>query len=476
MSKEKQKSIIFVVCAILVAALVIGLNVYTRMGDNGNLLRSKTAAESENFEVSGTMMTYFYHSNYSSYASILSYLGVDTSASLKTQPCSYIENGTWFDYFVSVTENYVTDLLAICEAAHAAGYSVADVDQTNINASIDALKATAESYGYSVDNYLKMSMGAGVNEKDVRACLELTALASLYTDKFTEGLTYTAEEKEEYYSKHSADFDGVDYIAYTVNASDFMTKDAAGNPIGDTTGASASAKAEAEKIAAASSADEFKTLIREYITANTTTAPENVDAAVEACEQTHVVAANIASVSEWAFSAKVGDTHMTGVEGDTTFTVYYLTGESYRDESATRNVRHILLSNEVYTDSAKAEEVFAEWEAAGFTDEKFAELVTAYSYDGGSLETAGVYENVAHGEMTNHFNAWLFDSARKTGDRDIVESDYGWHIMEYLGEGDGTAWEAHAAKAMQSEDFEAMVAVNSTGISFNYDVISEINA
>ena len=474
MSKEKQKSIIFVVCAILVAALVIGLNVYTRMGDNGNLLRAKTAAESENFEVSGTMMTYFYHSNYSSYVSILSYLGVDTSVSLKAQSCSYIENGTWFDYFVSVTESYVTELLAICEAAKAAGYSLADVNQADIDASIDSLKATAEAYGYSVDNYLKISMGAGVNEKDVRACLELTALASLYSNKFTEGLTYTAEEKEKYYTQHSADFNGVDYLFYTVNASDFMTKDAAGNPIGDTTGASASAKAEAEKIAAASSADEFKTLVRDYITANTTV--EDVDAAVAACEQTHVVAASIATVSDWAFSAKVGDTHMTGVDGDTTFTVYYLTGESYRDESVTRNVRHILLSNELYQDSAKAEEVFAEWEAAGFTDEKFAELVTAYSYDTGSLTTAGVYENVAHGEMTNHFNAWLFDDARKVNDRDIIESDYGWHIMEYLGEGEGTAWEAHAVNAMQSEDFEAMVAVNSTGITYNYEVIYEINA
>lgn len=474
MNKEKQKSLIITVCVILVAALVIGLNVYTQMGDNGSFLRTKTAAKSTNFEVDGAMMTYFYHSNYTSYASVLSYLGVDTTMSLKAQPCSYVENGTWFDYFVSLTKSYVSELLGICEAAKTAGYSLADVDQAEIDASMDALKATAESYGYTVSNYLKVTMGAGVNEKDVRKCLELTALATLYSNKFTEGLSYTDAEIEEYYNEHSADFNGVDLISYTVNASDFMTKDTNGNPVGDTSSASASAKAEAEKLAAAASADEFKSLIKAYITANTTT--EDVDAAVNACVKTHVLAADIAAAADWAFSASAGDIYMTGVDGDTSYTVYCLTKPSYRDETVNRNVRHILLSNELYADSAKAEEVYAEWEAAGYSDEKFAELVTAYSYDTGSVNNAGVYENVAHGEMTNVFNAWLFDSSRKVGDHDLIETDFGWHIISYLGEGEGTAWSAQAEKNMTNEDFEDMIALHGAGVGFFDEVIYEINA
>jgi len=474
MSKEKQKSIIITVCVILVAALVIGLNVYNRMGDNGTLLRTKTAAESTNFEVNGAMMTYFFHSNYSSYSSILSYFGVDTTKSLKTQACSFVENGTWFDYFVASTKSYVAELLGICEGAAAAGYGIDDVDQSDIDASIAALKEAAKAAGYSLNNYLKVSMGAGVNEKDVRDCLELTALATFYANKFTSERTYTDEEIEAYYNSNPADFNGVDLISYTVNASDFMAKDTDGNPVGDTAEASASAKAEADKLAAASSADEFKSLIGEYITAHTDA--EDVDAAVEACVKEHVLAADITAAADWAFSAKAGDTHTTGVEGDTSYTVYYLTKESYRDETTNRNVRHILLSNETYTDSAKAEEVFAEWEAAGFSDEKFAELVAEYSADTGSLETAGVYENVAHGEMTNTFNAWLFDTSRKVGDHDIVESDFGWHIMEYLGEAEDVAWVSHAEKAMTDQAFEDLIALHGAGVGFHDEVIAGINA
>lgn len=476
MGKQKMKSLLIALCVILVAALVIGLNVYNALGDNGTLLRNKTAAESENFEVNGTMMAYFYNSNYSSYASYLSYLGVDTSTSLKAQSCAYVENGTWFDYFVSVTKEYVNELLAICEAAHTAGLTVADVDQTEIDATIDSLKTMADAYGYSINQYLTISMGVGMNEKDVRDCLELTALATLYSNKFTEELSYTAEETEAYYAEHTADFDGVDYLAFTVNAADFMAKDTNGNPVGDTTTSSASAKEAAEKIATATSEDAFKSLVREYLTANTDSDEETVDASVEACFHRHVLAASISAVSDWAFSASAGDIHMTGVDGDTSFTVYYLTKPSYRDETVNRNVRHILFSDDIYTDATKAEEVFAEWEAAGYTDEKFAELVTAYSADEGSLSTNGVYENVAQGEMTNTFNAWLFDADRKAGDKGIVESDYGWHIMEYLGEGEGTAWAANAEKVMTNEDFEAMIADNSTGITFNDAVINEINA
>ncbi|MBQ4354375.1 MAG: peptidylprolyl isomerase [Clostridia bacterium] len=475
MGKQKLKTLLIALCVILAAALVIGLNVYNKLGDNGTLLRSKTAAESENFEVSGTMMAYFYNSNYSTYAQYLSMLGADTTKSLKAQTCPYVENGTWFDYFVAMTVDYVGELLAICEAANAAGLSTADVDQTEIDSTIEMLKAMAESYGYSLDQYLTVSIGTGMNEKDVRNCLELTALASLYSNQFMEGLSYTAEEKEAYYKEHAADFDGVDYLVYKVSAFDYMEKDVEGNPIGDTSGASASAKEAADKIAAAKSADDFKALVREHLAAigNDEAA---IDAAVEACYHRHETAASIAAVSEWAFSASAGDIHMTGVEGDTSFTVYYLLKPSYRDETANRNVRHILFSTDQYTDGTKAEEVLAEWEAAGYSDEKFAELVAAYSADTGSLGTDGVYENVAQGQMTNTFNAWLFDADRKAGDRGIVESDYGWHIMEYMGQGEGTAWEVNAEGALSNADYEAMITEHGDTIEFDLDVINEINA
>ena len=36
--------------------------------------------------------------------------------------------------------------------------------------------------------------------------------------------------------------------------------------------------------------------------------------------------------------------------------------------------------------------------------------------------------------MVAEFNDWLFDEARKVGDTDIVQTDFGFHVMLYRGE------------------------------------------
>lgn len=477
-ANNKRKNLIIGICVVLAAVLVIGLSVYTTLGDNGTLLRAKTAAESENYEINGTMMAYFYASNYQNYYNYLSYLGVDTSVSLKAQACSYLENGTWFDYFVSVTKSYTNELLALCEGAKAAGITLDDADYAEIDATLEQLELSAKSMGYTADAYVTMAFGTGVKLKDVRACMEMTALATKFSTEFNAGLSYTAEEKEAYYNEHTADFEGVDYYAFTVSAGDFMSKDTSGNPVGDTTEASATAKAEAEKFAAAGSEDEFKSLIADYIAATHDHDHDEatIDAEVESCFYYHKKAASIASISDWAFSAKAGDTNMVSTDGDTSFTVYYLTKEAYRDETPTRNVRHILFTTDTYADDTKVNEVYAEWEAAGFTEEKFLELAAQYNEDTGSQATGGLYENVAVGDMVNTFNNWLFYTAENTGDHGIVESEYGWHIMYYAGAGEGAAWETQVTSALKNADYSEMLTANQASITYNDKVIAGINA
>lgn len=474
---EKKKSILITVCVILAAVLIIGLVAYARLADSGVLLRSKTAAESENFEISGTMMAYFYNSNYQNYYSYLSYLGVDTSVSLKQQECSYAEGGTWFDYFVAMTKDYTNNLLALCEGAKKNGIELDDSDIAEIEESLDQIEATAKTYGYSTNQYLAALTGSGVNLKDVRKCMELTSLAAKYSEVYEASLTYTSDELQAYYDAHTADYDGVDYYVYTVNSSDFMQKDPDGNPVGDTAAASASAYEAAKKISEAAGLDEYLTLIREYMTDTKGMEENDVEAAVTSAFNRHVVASSISSISDWAFSASAGDVYLTGEEGDSAFAVYCLTKASYRDETPTRNVRHILFSRDTYEDDSKANEIYAEWEASGFSEDKFIELANTYSEDTGSNTNGGLYENVTIGSTTNEFNAWLFDDSRKVGDHGIVESSaYGWHIMYYVGEGDSTSWETEVTSDLKSEDYTAMVEENSASVTYDDKVISQINA
>ena len=83
--KEKRNAILITIAVVVVAACVIGLVVYNNLADSGYFLRREVAAQSENFTVNGSMMTYFFFSNYNQYSSMFSQMGVDTSYSLKAQ-------------------------------------------------------------------------------------------------------------------------------------------------------------------------------------------------------------------------------------------------------------------------------------------------------------------------------------------------------------------------------------------------------
>lgn len=472
---EKRNKIIITVCVILAAVLIIGLTVFNRLTDTGFFLRKEVAAESENYTVDGAMMTYFFQSNYQSYYSYASYLGIDTSTSLKAQESSISSGSTWFDYFASITQSYVSELLALCEAANANGVALDDDDIASIDASIDSLTETAKAYGYTINQYLITAFGAGLNTKDVRHCLELTALASKYSTEYTASLEYSDDRLEAYYEANSADFDGVDVIAITIPSSTYEETDDDGNPVGDATAASTAAEAKANEIASATTEDDFNAAIRDYLLNDRGNAEEELDDMVAQCYSTHVTSTALSDAAEWAFGASVGETYVSGGSGASQYTVYYLAREAYRDDTPGRDIRHILFSNDTYEDDTKANEVYAEWEAAGFTEEKFLELNDLYNEDS-SVTNGGLYENVQEGQMITEFNDWMFDDSRKAGDHAVVETDYGWHIMYYVGESERAAWQAEAISALQSADYTALIEEYSANITFNTAMIYEINA
>ena len=60
----------------------------------------------------------------------------------------------------------------------------------------------------------------------------------------------------------------------------------------------------------------------------------------------------------------------------------------------------------------------------------FEKLVTKHTDDQGSMEKGGKYENFTEGAMVTEFNNYCFDN--KPGDIGIVETQFGYHIIEIL--------------------------------------------
>lgn len=127
--------------------------------------------------------------------------------------------------------------------------------------------------------------------------------------------------------------------------------------------------------------------------------------------------------------------------------------ESYLENGVARedkyvDVRHVLIMpegadsstirSETFSDEAweagrvKAEELLANWEQGDKSEDSFARLAMEHSQDG-SASNGGLYTGIAKGQMVENFENWCFDENRKTGDYGLVETEFGYHLMYFVG-------------------------------------------
>lgn len=156
----------------------------------------------------------------------------------------------------------------------------------------------------------------------------------------------------------------------------------------------------------------------------------------------------------------LGMGYLESLETTTTFTpeeveAYFAENEALyaesgitKDSGKTVDVRHILLMPEggetgadgypVYTEEAWAaceteiQKIYDEWLAGDMTEQSFHDFAVQYSVDG-SAYVGGLYEDVTQGYMVETFDAWCFDEARQVGDHGLVKTEYGYHIMYFVG-------------------------------------------
>ncbi|MBR4880624.1 MAG: peptidylprolyl isomerase [Clostridia bacterium] len=439
-----MKKIIAFLLAVLMLVSFTACSSKTGGGDtdtpavNTDQNHSLVALESENFKVTNGMLSYFYltgfYSVYASYSSYFQSMGFDASKSLTEQ--QYTEDMSWHDYFLEMTLGDARNFLRVAEEAKKADHDdsyVADMVQEQID-----LIVTSE--GITIEEYITRMFGDTLDEQDIRDALALQIYAYDYYEKYQVELnsTITSEDCETYYSENTKSLSKVDYISYTVTASTANTD--------DTEAAYAEAQKKAQELVSeteANGVEGFKSWVTDYMTEQnkTSTTPLSDDDLSSPIEKllagtTGASYSEGDELSEFCFEdgRKTGDCKLTD-NGAGSYTVTVVSKAAYRQEDITKNVRHILFKPENYDGSedvarAKAEEVLAEWKAGEATVESYDALAQEYNDDNSSL-----YENVYQGEMVEPFNDWLFDPARVEGDTGIVQTDYGFHIMYFAGDG-----------------------------------------
>ncbi len=492
--EEKRSNLLYGVIAAVVLIGVIASFIWR----SDFIPKMTTAATIDGETYSAAEVGYYYQSAYRNFINqnsyLINYLGLNTSASLKSQEISAdaasilgievpgadaesdgepaegedaADTGdastgmTWHDFFMDQALDNMTVIQAALKAADAEGFTAPAGVQAQYDDNMDSLKSTAAASGLSVGQYLKGNFGAGVTEKVYGEQLMRVLRYSAYVDAYQDSLTYSDSELEEVYNADRNTYDHVSYEIASISGTAESTTDAEGNTVEPTEAESAAALAAAQDAAKAmlegvQAGEALEDLAEEY------------DGTYNNNEQGSYNAGSV--TSEWLYdsSRKAGD---SAVLEDGTVQYVVVFHDRFRDETPTIDIRHILVplgtatltqEDEGYDDEqaqlkadahAKAEELLAQWQSGEATEDSFAALAMAESVDGSKYD-GGLYTEVYQGQMVTEFNDWCFEPSRQPGDTGVVDTQYGAHVMYFSGV-NMNRWQSRAASALRNEAYAA---------------------
>ena len=489
--KEAKKLKIFSIAMVAVlvvmlvfAAYIVASKAITK-ANLGKAERETVAVTVGDHEISAAEFNCFFidavsnfYSNYGSYASLF---GLDVSKALDQQFYDEENDITWADEFVNTAKENVKAIYGIADEAAANGYTLSEDDVAYIDGQMTSLSTYATLYGYSnVEQYLQAMYGTGANEEIVRKYFEVSYIAQNYEKSISDALEYTAEDIKSKDDEDPNAFSTFSYNSYYLNTSKFLeggVEDEEGNKTysdEEQAAAVTAAKEAAESlIASVSNVEQFDQAIAALeINADSSSAAST--------PYTNTAYSSIATaVQEWIADSDRKEGDMTVIASTSTdeddnetingyYAVYFI--ERNDNEVLMQNVRHILTSfeggttdddgNTTYSDEDKAaakeaaEAIYEEWKSGDATEDSFAALANEKSDDGDGT-TGGLYENIYPGQMVTAFNDWCFDVARQAGDTGIVETEYGYHIMYYVGASEQTYRDYQIENTLRSEDVQA---------------------
>lgn len=455
-----------VVTAIIIAVLVwLGVGYYTTPNTDEKMNPGNVAMTVGDTDVSIGMYNYYYtciFQNYVQYAQY-GYYNMDTSVDFSKQTTTDA-NGkttTWAKVFVNDTVDQIKYITAYYEAAVKNGVTLTSEQEENIKAQLDSLKETAADSDMSVDEYISETYGDYCGYATLKKMLTQCYVAENYFQQRSVENKATDKEVKAYFDEHSDEYTEAPFAYIQI----------AYNP--EESGAKAKAEKSAKKYASSiKSVDDMKealpkacaSTIKEYVNAGYFESAEEAEKTLTENIETTLTKSDESFTKEgieWLFSddTKVGDCSSFTDESNSIVFIVLKTGEAKVSDNDVYSVRHILVMPESeeddeddaeqttqaeFTDEQwaaakkKADDIVAEFNKGDKSEYSFALLAEKYSDDtestsnGSSGYFGGLYAGTELGVMVKNFENWSIDDSRKYGDVDIVESDYGYHIMYFV--------------------------------------------
>ena len=176
---------------------------------------------------------------------------------------------------------------------------------------------------------------------------------------------------------------------------------------------------------------------------------------------------NIAAIENPTTTTAEDGTETTVVNGY--YVVYFKAKHDNKEPLG--NVRHLLVQFEGGTENeetgeieysdeekatakAEADGYLKTWNEGAKTEDSFIELVKAHS-DDSTASTGGLFEDIhPNSEYVTNFRNWATDPTREAGDTGVIETEYGYHVMYYVGDDELTYRDYMITSEMRAEDHQ----------------------
>lgn len=492
----KRLTVVFCVVMIAVVAAFLITNLVGGINRSGVIEKNTIVATIGEHKLNTVVMNYYFYNTvsakyneaantYGDYAdAFLKSSGLDMSKALDEQVYNKETGETWADHFLDEAIEAAKGDYALYDLAMAEDFKISQDSQTSIDNAMMNMQLSAAFSGLGdTDAYLRNVYGNGSTMENYEEFLTISSIAADYYNAKVDSMEYDGAAIRAYEADKFDNYSAYTFSSYYLPYTDFLT--------GGTEGEDGKVTySDAEKDAARKAAEAASLVLTDATTA------EELDKAIAELEayaddekkptstlNENVMHTNLhEDYAKWLAEKdhKAGDvkvfpnttksTDADGKETEVTNGYYVLMFQSRNDNlEKLANVRHILFNfeggtkddegNTTYSVAEKeaakekAEKLLQQWKDGEATEESFIALVKDNTDDSGSAETGGLYEDIhRNSNYVENFRDWAVDSSRKAGDTGIVESDYGYHIMYYVGDDELTYRDFMIKNEMTSED------------------------
>ena len=478
--KLRIYTIVFVTALILIACTAIAVLTIRGINNSGVMQKNTIAATVGEHQLNSVEMSYYYNdainnfyselsSQYSEYVSeYLQAIGLDNTKPLDEQIHDEESGQTWAEYFLDEALKKAQNDFALYDTAMAEGFTLPDEEQTTLNNQLNNIETYATLYGFSNSKqYLRAMYSYGADAESYGKYTERRAIADAYLTAHEESLSFDDAAIHAFEATNPSKYTSYTYTSAYLSYTDFRQGGTEGED-GSVTysdeennAAREAAKLAAEDMATSTTVDELKRKAEATEVSGSSQLTVN--------EYTTNLYTNInATLSEWLSDEEreEGDIEVipntsttTDEDGNETTVVngYYVAIFHSKNDNTKKmsNVRHLLVQfkggqtdettgETTYSEAEKADAKEAadaylkEWQEGDATEESFIALVKEHS-DDTSAEDGGLFEDIhPDSEYVDNFLNWSIDANRKAGDAEVIETEYGYHVMYYVGEDEMT--------------------------------------